>query len=402
MKPFFPNSRGPQFRTEFSKISEIRALTPPSTNVMALTATANSNTQKKIIESLEMFEHEVIIKVPNKKNIFYTVLPRPSSSADVLDPIIEELCTHKTKTDRTLVFCHSYADVINLYQTAALQLNEKGSFYVTPSPSMKKSECRLCDKYDACTALDVRKNIISSFTNPEGVLRLVFATTAFGMGIDSPNIRRVIHWSPPNDIEMYVQESGRGGRDNERAVAIMYYSEHDLRNVSEDMKLYCQNVTKCRRSILMESFGIENAEDLQLQQNHQCCDICARVCTCLECTAALLQLSPWKFSSKGREVNAYTHTTDHDVPVELPTAVKLKIKKNTEWYRYKVCERIERPAVSLLIGLELATGLSNELIENVVSHCTPQTSVCDLLKLNVPSEHVNPILCIIKYHTSAL
>lgn len=158
VKLFFSNSRGPQFRTRVFKVSDIRALTPPSTNVMALTATANSDTRKKIIESLEMFEHEVVIKVPNRKNIFYTVLPRPSSSADVLDPTIKELCTYKTKTDRTLVFCHSYDDVLNLYQTAALQLNEKGSFYVTSSPSMKKSECRLCDKYDACTALDVHKN----------------------------------------------------------------------------------------------------------------------------------------------------------------------------------------------------------------------------------------------------
>lgn len=103
--------------------------------------------------------------------------------------------------------------------------------------------------------------------------------------------------------------------------------------------------------------------------------VCARACTCSECTAALLQLRSWKFSSKGREVHASTHTTDHDVSVQLPTAVKLKIKENIEWYRYKVCERIERPAVSLFIGLELATGLSTELIENIVAHCTPQISV---------------------------
>ena len=91
-------------------------------------------------------------------------------------------------------------------------------------------------KYDACTALNVRQNIITSFTKPDGNLRLVFATVAFSMRLDSPNIRHIIHWNVPSDLEIYVQESGRDERDGQDAVAVLYYSGRD-KNTNEDMKL---------------------------------------------------------------------------------------------------------------------------------------------------------------------
>lgn len=87
---------------------------------------------------------------------------------------------------------------------------------------------RLVDKYDACTAPSVKNHIVQSFSDPQGVLRVVVATIAFGMGLDCPNVRHVIHWGPPDDIDNYVQESGRGGRDGEICMATLYYSARDL------------------------------------------------------------------------------------------------------------------------------------------------------------------------------
>lgn len=218
--------RGQKFRQEFSKISEIRALIPPGTNVIALTATATHVTRNIIIKSLEMTNCTVVLRVPNK---FYAVLPQPTS-ATVLDPIVEEVCTDGVKASRSLIFCRSYDDLLELYKITALELNRRQALYTNAALGTPKSSMRVCDKYDACTDVNVRKNIIQSFTDPEGTLRLLFATTAFGMGIDSPNIRRVIHWSPPNDLESYVQETGRAGRDNQLSTAILYYCETlDLR-----------------------------------------------------------------------------------------------------------------------------------------------------------------------------
>lgn len=66
--------------------------------------------------------------------------------------------------------------------------------------------------YTACTTPAV-KDVLESFCNREGVLRVVVATVAFEMGLDCPNARCVIHWGPSNDIEQYVQETGWAGRD---------------------------------------------------------------------------------------------------------------------------------------------------------------------------------------------
>ena len=80
--------------------------------------------------------------------------------------------------------------------------------------------------YDARTALDVKQSIIDSFTDADGNLRLV--TVAFAMGLDAPNIRHVLHWGPPTDIEMYIQGTGRAGRDDSPAYATLHYNRHDI------------------------------------------------------------------------------------------------------------------------------------------------------------------------------
>ena len=85
--------RGHQFRREFSRISEIRALAPPITNLMALTATATYETRNKIIKALEMDDCKVIAMIPNNLNIYYAVLPLPTSPMCVLSALIEEICS---------------------------------------------------------------------------------------------------------------------------------------------------------------------------------------------------------------------------------------------------------------------------------------------------------------------
>ena len=123
--------RGEKFRTEFANIAEIRALAPPGTNLMALTATANPRTRANVIKSLDMTNHMIVTKLPSNPNIFYAVLPMPSSPILVLGPIIEELSMKGTKADRTLIFCRLYGDVISLYQMMALELDSRGALYIS-------------------------------------------------------------------------------------------------------------------------------------------------------------------------------------------------------------------------------------------------------------------------------
>ena len=151
--------RGEKFRTEFANITEIRALAAPGTNLMALMATANQKTMSSVMKSLNMVNYAIVLKLPSNPNIFYSINPMPSTPMEMLGPLIQiqELSTKGTKADRTLVFCHSY-DVLSLYQTMALELDNRGALYA--SGKSRTSEIRLCDEYNACTALSVRKNIV--------------------------------------------------------------------------------------------------------------------------------------------------------------------------------------------------------------------------------------------------
>ena len=75
----------------------------------------------------------------------------------------------------------------------------------------QQCEHHLCDKFDACTSVCMK--IIASFTKADGELCTVVATVAFSMGLDAPNIRKIIHWGPPGDLEMYLQQTVRGGHN---------------------------------------------------------------------------------------------------------------------------------------------------------------------------------------------
>ena len=79
---------------------------------------------------------------------------------------------------------------------------------------------RLVDMYTSCTDSEVKEQI-DSFTKSDGILRIVCSTIAFGMGVDCPNVRLVIHLGPPDDTESYIQETGRAGRDEKHAEALL-------------------------------------------------------------------------------------------------------------------------------------------------------------------------------------
>ena len=78
--------------------------------------------------------------------------------------------------------------------------------------------------YTSCTHASVKAKIVERFTKPSS-LRVVIGTIAFGMGINCPDIREVIHWGVSDDVEMYIQETGRAGRDSHHSHCILMYEK---------------------------------------------------------------------------------------------------------------------------------------------------------------------------------
>lgn len=277
--------RGSTFRKEFSHLSEIRSIIPDTVHVMALTATATLASRKYIISNLCMEKPVVVYVPPVKKNITYYVGNKPKDGiAAAFQPISQALLQQK-RIGKILIFCRSYGDVIRIHQYFRSAL---GKHILDPPGSPDYVKYRVVDMFTHCTHKSVKKKIIEQFTLKDSPLCVVIATVAFGMGMDCPDIREIIHWGLPQNAEDYVQESGRAGRDKAQSVAIILKKPHDLdkRYTTLQMIDYCKNTSVCRRSILYRDFEGCTATSAPVCL---CCDVCANLCECGHCSSNFTQ-----------------------------------------------------------------------------------------------------------------
>ena len=151
------------------------------------------------------------------------------------------------------IFCRTYDDVTSIYTLFKRRL---GKDFTEPSGAPDLAKFRLVDMFTHCSHTSVKNIIMEQFTNVSSNLRIVVATVAFGMGIDCPDVRQIIHWGVPDDAEMYVQESGRAGKDGKLSYILIAYGKHDVsvKRTTKHMADYCHNETECRRSLLLKDF----------------------------------------------------------------------------------------------------------------------------------------------------
>lgn len=125
------------------------------------------------------------------------------------------------------------------------------------------------------------EDIITEFSKPDGTLRIIIGTIAFGMGLDCPDVRQVLHWGAFNDIESYIQETGRCGRDGFTSNAVLFHSKADERIISPLMVNYCHNNNSCCDMLFSDFDGCNTSE--KPCSLCMCCDICALNCKCENC-----------------------------------------------------------------------------------------------------------------------
>ena len=116
---------------------------------------------------------------------------------------------------------------------------------------------RLFNQFHSPSTADMKNEILEEIKLENSNIRVLFATTALGMGVDAPNIRHVIHISPPSSLECYVQEFGRAGRTNIDSFATLYFNNSDISkktHVEDSMRKFCLT-DSCLRTILGEYFG---------------------------------------------------------------------------------------------------------------------------------------------------
>ncbi len=270
------NCRGETFRPILTHIGEVRSILPESVNLLALTATATTTVRTSVSEILGLQNPIVIVMSPCKNNIVYAV--SKFNNIDTFAPLLDRLRTDGVRAPRTIIYCQRYDDCSSLYMYFKHGLKEKFT-YPTGAPDLSKF--RLVEMFCGCTDLEVKNQIIKSFGS-ESQLRIVCATISFGLGVDCRDVRQVIHLGSPEDIDAYIQETGRGGRDGKHSLALLLSHKRGGKFVCEKSMLqYENNSTICRRNLLFQN--IDNYKPFQTDYKCMCCDVCKRVCQCGSC-----------------------------------------------------------------------------------------------------------------------
>lgn len=249
---------GHDFRPEYRKIKTmIQAF--GNLPVIALTATATPKVQLDIQRNLQMEEADVFVSSFNRKNLYYEVRPKKETKKQ----LIKFLKDNKGKSG--VIYCLSRKKVEEIAQLLTVN-----GFKAAP--------------YHAGLDADVRERNQDGFLNED--IDIIVATIAFGMGIDKPDVRFVIHYDVPKSLEGYYQETGRSGRDGLEGHCLMFYSHNDLNKLEkfnkdksvqerenarvllQEMEFYAESPV-CRRRQLLHYFGEEFTEE-----NCGMCDNC--------------------------------------------------------------------------------------------------------------------------------
>jgi ATP-dependent DNA helicase RecQ len=199
---------GYDFRPSYLRIATLRSIIGPDVPFLALTATATAVVIEDIMEKLEFSEKNVLKTSFARKNISYLVRQ------------VEEKGTYLVKTLKTV----SGSGIV--YVRSRKRCREVAELLAENGIS--------ADYYHAGLSDELRDRKQASWSS--GQTRVIVATNAFGMGIDKADVRFVIHWDITDSIENYFQESGRAGRDNKPAFAVLLYSASDRTRLQDSLR----------------------------------------------------------------------------------------------------------------------------------------------------------------------
>ena len=210
---------GQTFRAVLDCIGEVRSILPGSLNVMALIATATKTLRYSVTRAIGMHDPYILAKSPCKKNMMYSV-SKFEALATTFKPVVEKLKSERISMPKIIIYGKSFSICVDIYLFFRAELGESITKLIG-EPNLARF--RLVDVFTSVTDQHQKDGIINAFTRPSQ-LWVVIATIAFGMGIDCPDVRQIVHIGLPDDVESYIQETGRAGRDGKPALAILLAS----------------------------------------------------------------------------------------------------------------------------------------------------------------------------------
>ena len=269
-----PGAKPVPFRKWYGNLGELRSLFK-NVNIIVCTATATTSTKAKIFSILSLNRGNTLeIEVsPDRENLIYVkqYVDNNIPLGDVFGKIIEQVKTDKQVTSRTIIYCQTIKQCAILWRIFKLELAD--DMYLNESGFAK--DC-LVQMFHSGTPESTKELILDNISKTNGHVRIIICTIAFGMGIDCKGDHRVIHFGPSSNMESYVQECGRVGRDGQESIYLLLHNSLLASHSSDDIKGYLEN-EECRRKEMLKHFPGKHVIKVQ---GCKCCDVCATTCTC--------------------------------------------------------------------------------------------------------------------------